>query len=106
MDRREVILGAAAAATAGFLLPSVAEAEPAGQRAPLGIRRSGERGHANHGWLDSRFSFSSQTANANMPRSRCKQAAPHSQYAANNTSVSDLLCKRCPARRRSSANSR
>ena len=56
MDRRHVLRGAVAAA-AGALLPTSARAADA--PAPrLGIRRAGERGHANHGWLDTWHSFS------------------------------------------------
>ncbi len=58
MDRRDVLKSAAAAA-AGFLLPTgaLAETAPAPQ-VKLNVRPSGARGHANLGWLDTRYTFS------------------------------------------------
>jgi quercetin 2,3-dioxygenase len=56
ISRRDVLKGAAAAG-AGAMLPGDAGAAPA-PVPRLVVRRSAERGRANRGWLDSRFSFS------------------------------------------------
>ena len=58
MDRRDVLKTAAAAA-AGFLLPAAAQGEPAAApQAKLHVRPANARGHANLGWLDTRYTFS------------------------------------------------
>ena len=56
MNRRDVLRAGTAAAAGGLLLPSIAGAEASRPR--LSVRRAGERGKANHGWLDTRFTFS------------------------------------------------
>lgn len=58
MDRRDVLKGAAAAAAAGFLLPLAELDAQETPRVKLGVRRSAERGKANYGWLDTRYTFS------------------------------------------------
>jgi redox-sensitive bicupin YhaK (pirin superfamily) len=59
MDRRDLLRAAAAVGAAGSLLPQAAEANPTAPALPrLTLRKAEDRGHANHGWLDTWHSFS------------------------------------------------
>ena len=55
MNRRDMLKATAAA---GALLSTGVAAGEAKKTPKLIFRRSRERGHANHGWLDTRYSFS------------------------------------------------
>ena len=57
ISRRDILKGAAAAAGGAILPTGDAAAAPA-KGPPLVVRRAAERGHANHGWLDTHHSFS------------------------------------------------
>ena len=56
ISRRSLLAMGAGLATAGFVRRVGARAAP--ERAQLSIRRAIDRGHANHGWLDTHHSFS------------------------------------------------
>ena len=86
---------------------SAARAELAGQRLELGREHhaAAARGTRNSGLMPSwsRTSTSSpvrssNTPNANMPRSRGRQSVPQRRHASSSTSVSDVPRNRTPAR--------
>lgn len=59
MNRRHLLKAAAAGAAAGAVARNgSAEAEPAPRAPRLVLRRANERGHVNHGWLDTWHTFS------------------------------------------------
>src|SRR5688572_31279178 len=58
LDRRDLLRFAAAGAAAGALPLASADAAPAARPPRLVVRRGQDRGAANHGWLDTKHSFS------------------------------------------------
>lgn len=59
MDRRKFLQTTAAAASSALLAAQASAAPtPPVTLAPLKVRRSGDRGTADHGWLKAKFSFS------------------------------------------------